>query len=100
MGQAQSVSTYGTPGLLEIPTAEMFDDGALVFTAAGLRNSGRGTMTFQMLPWVHGSFRYAVIDRLDGPDTTRYDRSFDIHFRLREFGAVTAWHLDIRNAAQ
>ncbi len=84
MGQAQSVSTYGTPGLLEIPTAEMFDDGALVFTAAGLRNSGRGTMTFQMLPWVHGSFRYAVIDRLDGPDTTRYDRSFDIHFRLRE----------------
>ncbi|WP_170578598.1 YjbH domain-containing protein, partial [Ruegeria arenilitoris] len=35
-------------------------------------------------PWVHGSFRYAVIDRLDGPDTTRYDRSFDIHFRLRE----------------
>nr|WP_254441375.1 YjbH domain-containing protein [Ruegeria atlantica] len=84
MGQAQSVSTYGTPGLLEIPAAEMFDDGALVFTAAGLRNSGRGTMTFQMLPWVHGSFRYAVIDRLDGPDTTRYDRSFDIHFRLRE----------------
>ncbi len=41
-------------------------------------------MTFQMLPWVHGSFRYAVLDRLDGPDSTRYDRSFDVHFRLRE----------------
>ncbi len=84
MAQAQSVSTYGTPGLLEIPTAEMFEDGTLVFTAAGLRNSGRGTMTFQMLPWVHGSFRYAVIDRFNSPDRTLYDRSFDLHFRLRE----------------
>ncbi|WP_367646911.1 YjbH domain-containing protein [Ruegeria arenilitoris] len=84
MAQAQSVSTYGTPGLLETPTAEMFEDGTLVFTGAGLRNTGRATLTFQMLPWVHGSFRYAVIDKLDGPDTTRYDRSFDLHFRLRE----------------
>ncbi|WP_170327587.1 YjbH domain-containing protein [Ruegeria arenilitoris] len=84
MAQAQSVSTYGTPGLLEIPTAEMFEDGMLVFTAAGLRNTGRGTMTFQMLPWVNGSFRYAVIDRFNTPDKTLYDRSFDVHFRLRE----------------
>jgi hypothetical protein len=84
MAQAQSVSTYGTPGLLEIPTAEMFEDGMLVFTAAGLRDTGRGTMTFQMLPWVHGSFRYAYIKGLDGADGDRYDRSFDLHFRLRE----------------
>ncbi|WP_254453161.1 YjbH domain-containing protein [Ruegeria atlantica] len=84
MAQAQSVSTYGTPGLIEIPTAEMFDDGTLVFTAAGLRNTARATMTFQMLPWVHGSFRYAVIDGFDGTSGTRYDRSFDVHFRLRE----------------
>ncbi|MCG7522807.1 YjbH domain-containing protein [Ruegeria sp. Ofav3-42] len=84
MAQAQSVSTYGTPGLLEVPTAEMFDDGMLVFTAAGLRDTGRATMTFQLLPWVHGSFRYAVINGLDGADGDRYDRSFDVHFRLRE----------------
>ncbi len=82
---AQSVSTYGTPGLIEIPTAEMFDDGALVFTAAGFRKTGRGTMTFQLLPWIHGSFRYSVLDdfNIDG-SSTFYDRSFDIHFRLRE----------------
>ena len=84
MAQAQSVSTYGTPGLIEIPTAEMFDDGMLVFTAAGLRNTGRATMTFQLLPWVNGSFRYGAIDRFSGPDSTLYDRSFDVHFRLRE----------------
>ena len=84
MAAAQSVSTYGTPGLLEIPTAEMFDDGTLVFTAAGLRDTGRATMTFQILPWVHGSFRYAFIKDYDGDMGDRYDRSFDVHFRLRE----------------
>ncbi|WP_170429852.1 YjbH domain-containing protein [Ruegeria arenilitoris] len=84
LAQAQSVSTYGTPGLIEIPTAEMFDDGELVFTAAGLRNTGRATMTFQLLPWVHGSFRYSVLNDFQGPGATLYDRSFDVHFRLRE----------------
>ena len=84
MASAQSVSTYGTPGLLELPSAEMFDDGTLAFTAAGLRDTGRATMTFQMLPWVHGSFRYAYIKDFDGDVGDRYDRSFDIHFRLRE----------------
>ncbi len=84
VAQAQSVSTYGTPGLLEIPTAEMFDDGSLVFTGAGLKDTGRATMTFQVLPWVHGSFRYSYIQGYDGEIGDRYDRSFDIHFRLRE----------------
>ena len=82
--QAQSVSTYGTPGLIEIPTAEMFKDGTLVFTGSGFRGTGRGTMTFQLLPWVHGSFRYAYIRDFDGSRGSRYDRSFDVHFRLRE----------------
>ncbi|WP_051927616.1 YjbH domain-containing protein [Ruegeria halocynthiae] len=81
---AQTVSTYGTPGLLEIPTAEMFEDGTLAFTAAAFDKTLRTTMTFQMLPWVHGSFRYSVIDGFDGDIGSRYDRSFDLHFRLRE----------------
>ncbi|WP_170771167.1 YjbH domain-containing protein [Ruegeria lacuscaerulensis] len=84
MVQAQTVSTYGTPGLIELPTAEMFDDGALVFSASAFRDTARATMTFQMLPWVHGSFRYAVLKGFDGERGDRYDRSFDIHFRLRE----------------
>nr|WP_247744282.1 YjbH domain-containing protein [Ruegeria sp. R14_0] len=84
LAQAQSVSIYGTPGLIEIPTAETFDDGELVFTAAGSRNTGRATLTFQLLPWAHGSFRYAYICGFDGESGDRYDRSFDVHFRLRE----------------
>ncbi len=82
---AQTVSNYGTPGLIEIPTAEMFDDGALVFTGGLLDSTLRATMSFQLLPWVHGSFRYGVIEDFDGNGVrNRYDRSFDLHFRLRE----------------
>ncbi|MEW2915233.1 YjbH domain-containing protein [Leisingera sp. JC11] len=80
---AQTVSTYGTPGLIEIPTAEMFEDGALVFTAGGFDGTLRSTMTFQMLPWVHGSFRYGAIKGLSSVHNRLYDRNFDIHFRLR-----------------
>ncbi|TNJ40981.1 YjbH domain-containing protein [Phaeobacter sp. B1627] len=87
---AQTVSNYGTPGLIDIPTAEMLEDGTLAFTAGYFDNTLRATMTFQMLPWVHGSFRYAYIADFDsaGGSTIfggdRYDRSFDLHFRLRE----------------
>lgn len=85
--EGQTVSSYGTPGLLETPTADMFEDGALVFSTGVLEDSLRATMSFQMLPWVHGSFRYSVIDGFDdGGESNRYDRSFDIHFKLREEG--------------
>jgi hypothetical protein len=82
--EGQSVSNYGTPGLIETPTAEMFEDGILAFTAGGLDRSLRTTMTFQMLSWVHGSFRYSIIEDFDGQNRDRYDRSFDLHFQLRE----------------
>ncbi|NVK17041.1 MAG: YjbH domain-containing protein, partial [Rhodobacteraceae bacterium] len=86
--KAQTASNYGTPGLIETPTAEMYPDGTLAFTSGVLDQTLRATMTFQMLPWVHGSFRYAVIegfdDRFNSGD--RFDRSFDIHFLLREEG--------------
>lgn len=84
MAHAQSTSNFGTPGLIETPTAEMYSDGTLAFTSGILDKTLRATMTFQMLPWVHGSFRYAVIEDFDGRIGNRYDRSFDIHFLLRE----------------
>ncbi|UWQ62449.1 YjbH domain-containing protein [Leisingera caerulea] len=85
LAQAQSTSAYGTPGLIDTPTAEMYPDGTLAFTSGMLDQTLRATMTFQLLPWVHGSFRYAVIEDFDGDGANnRYDRSFDLHFLLRE----------------
>ena len=81
---AQTISNFGTPGLIETPTAEMLPDGELAFTGAYLEDTFRGTLTFQMSPWAHGTFRYSIIDGFDLDRGNRYDRSFDLHFRLRE----------------
>lgn len=83
--EAQNLSTYGTPGLIDMPTAEVLPDGNLALTSTTFKNTNRSTLTFQMLPWVYGSFRYAYIQDFDfGGNLSRYDRSFDIHFQLRE----------------
>jgi len=79
---AQNLSTYGTPGLIDMPTAEVLNDGELAFTASTFGTTSRGTVTFQMLPWVYGSFRYSIIDGYNGATGNRYDRSFDLHFQL------------------
>ena len=44
-------------------------------------------MTFQMLPWALGSFRYAYIKGFDGAVGDRYDRSFD--FEIKSSSAST-----------
>lgn len=86
---AQNLSTYGTPGLVDMPTAEVLSDGELAFSAAGFGATRRGTVTFQMLPWVYGSFRYSFLEdffaqgRGNPVNSSRYDRSFDLHFQLR-----------------
>jgi len=47
---AQNLSTYGTPGLIDMPTAEVLNDGELAFTASTFGTTFRSTVTFQMLP--------------------------------------------------
>ncbi|MFK7837588.1 MAG: YjbH domain-containing protein [Sulfitobacter sp.] len=79
-----SLSTYGTPGIVEMPTARSLNDGELAFTSSIVGPTLRNTVTFQIWPRVSGSFRYARIDgqRADGSAT--FDRSFDIHFQLTD----------------
>lgn len=85
---AQNLSTFGTPGLVDMPTAEVLPDGMLAFTSANFHNTNRNTLTFQMLPWVYGSFRYSYLQDFEfAPGLSRYDRSFDIHFQLRNESA-------------
>lgn len=83
--QAQHLSAYGTPGLIDMPTAETLADGTLAMTAEIQQSTARGTLTFQMLPRVYGAFRYSYVGDFSGSDVdSRYDRSFDLHFQLRE----------------
>ena len=83
-------STMGTPSsLIEMPTAEMAPDGQLTTTGAFYSGSSRLTLSFQGLPWLNGSFRYAGTDDLTPDFDTFYDRSFDLRLRLLQEGRFT-----------
>ena len=82
---SQSLSTYGTPGLVELPTAEVLQAGELAFTTSHFGPNQRNTLAFQVLPRIYGTFRYSIIDGFNGPIIgDRFDRSFDIHFQIAD----------------
>ncbi|MEL6839946.1 MAG: YjbH domain-containing protein [Pseudomonadota bacterium] len=78
-----SYSSFGTPGLIDMPTAQSAPDAELAATLSYFAGSTRGTLSFQIFPRLSGSFRYTKIDDwvLDTGDAT-FDRSFDLRYRL------------------
>ncbi|MFD2173173.1 YjbH domain-containing protein [Rhodobacter lacus] len=89
-----SRNTYGMPGVVDLPSAEVFPDGELgvSITAIG-GGTFRNTLTFQITPRITGAFRYSRIpglnpiqDKVTGKDTGEfealYDRSFDIRYQI------------------
>lgn len=84
-----SLTLYGTPGLIEMPTAESLPDGEFVSTFAQTGDDIRGTLTFQFHPRLTGSFRYSKLPNFNrNTNSDRFDRSFDIRFR---FADETRW---------
>jgi len=80
---AESLSTIGTPGLIDMPTARVLGDGEIALTTNRFGETGRSTFTFQVLPRVYGTFRYSTIRGFDGGGSlNRYDRSFDLHYQV------------------
>ena len=79
-----SLNTYGTPGLVELPSAYVLDDGDLAFSVSTTDTNLRNTITFQVFPKVYGSFRYSRIKNFNGAIGDRFDRSFDVHFQFLE----------------
>ncbi len=75
-------SIHGTPGLIDMPTAEVAPDSTLSFTFSNLGPTSRGTLTFQVTPRLSASFRYTGIVGFDPFFDTYFDRSFDLRFRI------------------
>lgn len=83
------LSSYGTPGLIEMPTAEVMPEGQLGITYSQFANTSKTTLFFQALPRLYGAFRYSKIDNylanpLPGIGRATFDRSFDIHFQIAD----------------
>ena len=81
--QPPSLSFFGTPGLLDMPSAEMMPDGQFATSYSWFGGQGRFNLSFQALPWLSASFRYTSINDLNLYGfSTYYDRGFDVRARL------------------
>lgn len=76
-------SLYGTPGLIDMPSAMALPDGQFGVTLGGFANQQRGSFTFQISPRLTGTFRYSRFADFTGPDTDDlFDRSFDLQYQI------------------
>lgn len=81
---------FGTPGIIDMPSAVAPADGELSSTLAMFADNWRTTFTFQVLPRLTGSFRYSQLDT--------YDRSFDFQYQiLTENGSRPAVAIGLRD---
>lgn len=76
-------STFGMPGMIDMPTARVLPDGTLGLSIVSFPGTQRATLSFQALPRVTLSFRYASISEWL-PGVRTWDRSFDLHWQIRE----------------
>ncbi len=86
-----SYTLYGTPGLLDMPTAGSDPDGRIAVTLGHFDGQLRGTITFQVTDRLSGSFRYGRNDDYvpeGSEDDPLFDRSFDLRYRLLDEGPL------------
>ena len=78
-----ALNFYGTPGIIDTPSAEMLPDGTYAVSYSWFGGQSRYNITFQALPWLSASFRYNGIRNLNlFGFSTYYDRGFDVRARL------------------
>ncbi len=79
------VNLYGQPGLIDLPSAEMMPDGEVTASYSYFGGTHRRNLTFQILPRVAATVRYASISDWSEPGEPSgnlSDRSFDVTFQL------------------
>lgn len=82
MPQEASYNLYGGPGLIDMPSAELPDDGQLAVTYGIFESNQRTSVNFQILPRINGTVRHSSVSDFDVGGGTRADRSFDLQFQL------------------
>ncbi|MBE0414328.1 YjbH domain-containing protein [Yoonia sp.] len=81
-------SLNGTPGLLEMPTAQSAAQGTFALTVSYVEGFGRTTLNFQVTDRLSLSLRYGFIDLYDDPTSqtleSEFARGFDLRYRLND----------------
>ncbi|AXI48442.1 YjbH domain-containing protein [Sulfitobacter sp. SK012] len=80
---APTLTFYGTPGLIDMPSGEAMPDGQFAIGISNFGGTTRTTLSFQATPRISASFRYVGIQNWnDNGFSTYRDRSFDVRFLL------------------
>ena len=81
--QETTYTLYGTPGLVDMPTARSAPDGEIILSYSTWNLQQKTSFTFQLTPRFSGTFRYSGIEERSGPGTDgTFDRSFDLRYRI------------------
>jgi len=80
---------YGTPGLLEMPSAISADDGEFAGTVGYFGGQLRNSFTVQVTPRFSGTFRYSNVSDYTDEGEAFFDRSFDLRYRFTDEGRYT-----------
>ena len=77
-------TTFGSIGMIEMPSARMAPDGELSLSTSFSKNLQRYNFGFQALPYLEFDFRYSILHAfpLDPTISQYYDRSFGLGLRL------------------
>src|SRR5919106_4272126 len=96
-----STNLYGGTGLIDMPSAEAQPDGQMTATWGMFGETTRRNFTFQILPRLSGTLRYATIEdtgQRDDPGFDLFDRSFDLQLQiLNERGWQPSLALGLRD---
>ncbi len=85
-----TASEYGGVGLLDMRNARFLPDGYVMAAGTIKMPDDRVALTFQALPWLETTFRYAINYALPpAGQRALYDRSFDLKARLFQEGDYT-----------
>ena len=81
---ARNMSSYGMPGGIDTPTAEVLPDGTLGATVSWSDYARRGNVTFQVLPRLTTVLRYSRVEGINDYRQDGYisDRSFDLRLQI------------------
>ena len=77
-----TLSFYGAPGLIEMPTADMMPDSEFSMTYSEFANATNVAVSFQFLPDLSMTYRIQRLSDYFGE--TIYDGIWDVHYRLFE----------------
>lgn len=83
-----TLGNFGLPGVLDLPTGKRLPDGELVWTIHNHEYILMNGLSFQALPWLGLSFRYAGLGSGGKLAQGRllWDRSFDAHISITDEG--------------